>query len=137
MEYTTSDKGDIGEAAFRLWCAKRKYYCGKVSEKASYDFFLDRHDGKILRIQVKYRTPNKDGRIEIKLRPTDKKNNNYFDYTNGSIDALAIYNSITEQMAFIPVDDLPVDQSYFFLLCRSSKRSTEDGCSRLFDSYVI
>jgi phenylpropionate dioxygenase-like ring-hydroxylating dioxygenase large terminal subunit len=137
MEYTTSDKGAIGEAAFQLWSAKRKYFCGKANEKAPYDFFLDRHDGKILRIQVKYRTPNKEGRIEVKLKPTDDQNNNYFDYTNGSIDAFAIYNSLTDEVALVPVEDLPTDQSYFFLLCRSSKRGTEKNHSRLFESYVV
>lgn len=137
MEYTTSDKGAIGEAAFRLWCAKRKYICGKATEKATYDFFLDRNDGKILRVQVKYRTPNKDGRIEVKLKPTDDQNNNYFDYTNGSIDAFAIYNSLTDEMALVPVSDLPLDQSYFFLLCRDSKRGTEKDYSRFFKSYVV
>jgi hypothetical protein len=137
MDYTTSDKGEIGEAAFRLWCAKKKYYCGKSSEKAPYDFFLDKHDGKILRVQVKFRTPDKDDRIGIKLRPTDNKNNNYFDYTNGSIDGFAIYNSVTEEMAFVPVDDLPKDQTTFFLLCRDSKRGKENGHSRLFESYVV
>ena len=133
MEYTTSDKGNIGEAAFRLWCAKKKYICGKASEKATYDFFLDKNDGKILRVQVKFRTPDKDGRISVKLKPTDSKNNNYFDYTNGSIDAFVIYNSNTEEIALIPIEDLPMDQSYFFLLCRESK----SGHSRLFKNYVM
>jgi hypothetical protein len=56
---------------------------------------------------------------------------------NGSIDAFAIYNSVTEKMAIVPVDDLPKDQSYFFLLCRDSKRGSEKGHSRLFESYVV
>ena len=137
MKYTTNDKGEIGEAAFRLWCAKKKYYCGKASEKAPYDFFLDRHDGKIIRVQIKFRTPNKDGRIEVKLKPTDDKNNSYFDYTNGSIDAFAIYNSATEEIAIVPIEDLPKEQSYFFLLCRESKRGVGKGNSRLFESYVV
>ena len=137
MDYTTSDKGDIGEAAFRLWCAKNKFYCGKASEKAPYDFFLDKHDGRILRIQVKFRTPDKDGRIAIKLKPSDDKNNNYFDYTNGSIDGFAIYNSITEEMAIVPINDLPKDQGTFFLLCRDSKHKTANGNSRLFKSFVV
>jgi hypothetical protein len=131
MDYTTSDKGDIGEAAFRLWCAKKKYFCGKANDKAPYDFFLDKKDGKILRVQVKYRTPNKEGRIELKLKPTDDQYNNYFDYTNGSIDAFAIYNSETEQFAIVPVEDLPKNQSYFFLLCRDSQRTG----ARLFEDY--
>ena len=135
MNLTTSDKGNIGEAAFRLWCAKNKYICGKADDKASYDFFLDRRDGSILRVQVKYRTPNKDGRIEIKLKPTDDQNNNYFDYTSGSIDAFAIYNSVTEQIALVPISDLPTDQSYFFLLCRDSQRA--GAASRLFEHYVV
>jgi PD-(D/E)XK endonuclease len=138
MDYTTSDKGDIGEAAFRLWCAKNKYFCGKANDKAPYDFFLDKNDGNsILRIQVKYRTPNKDGRIEVKLKPTDDKNNKYFDYTNGSIDAFIIYNSDTEAIALVPIQDIPKDQSYFFLLCRDSKRSNKESNSRLFESYVV
>jgi hypothetical protein len=137
MNYTTSDKGAIGEAAFCLWCAKQKYFCGKAGEKAPYDFFLDRHDGKILRVQVKYRTPDSEDRISVKLKPTDVKNNNYFDYTNGSIDAFAIYNSVSTEIALVPVDDLPKDQSYFFLLCRDSKREKENTRSRLFESYVV
>ena len=137
MDYTTSDKGDIGEAAFRLWCAKNRYFCGKANDKAPYDFFLDKHDGKILRVQVKFRTPNKDGRIEVKLKPTDDNNNKYFNYTNGSIDAMAIYNSVTDEIAIVPVEDLPLDQSYFFLLCRESKRGKESKHSRLFESYVV
>ena len=137
MNYSTSEKGAIGEAAFRLWCAKRKYFCGKADEKASYDFFLDRHDNKILRVQVKYRSPDKDDRISVKLKPTDNQNNNYFDYTNGSIDAIAIYNSLTDQIALVPVEDLPKDQSYFFLLCRESKRGNDDNRSRLFENYVV
>ena len=39
MEYTTSDKGNIGEAAFRLWCAKKKYICGKKKENDQHDRF--------------------------------------------------------------------------------------------------
>lgn len=136
MEYTTGDKGDIGEAAFRLWCAKNKFYCGKASEKAPYDFFLDRHNNKISRIQVKFRTPDKEGRIGVKLKPTDNKNNNYFDYTDGSIDEFAIYNSETGEIALIPVSDLPLNQSYFFLLCRESKRGIENNHSRLFSDYI-
>ena len=137
MDYTTSDKGAIGEAAFCLWCAKKKFYFGKANEKAPYDFFLDKKEEKVLRVQVKYRTPNKDGRIEIKLKPTDDKNNNYFDYTNGCIDAFAIYNSITEEIALVPIDDVPKDQSYFFLLCRESKRGLNESTSRNFSDYVI
>lgn len=136
MEYTTSEKGNIGESAFCLWCAKNKYDYGKSTEKSTYDFFLDRRDGKILRVQVKYRTPDKNDSISIKLKPTDKKNNNYFDYTNGSIDAIAIYNSITAEIAFIPIEDIPKDQSYFFLLCRDSKNGKEDKQSRLFSNYL-
>jgi hypothetical protein len=136
MDYSTNDKGEIGEAAFRLWCAKRQYICGKASEKAPYDFFLDRNDGKILRVQVKFRTPDKDERIGIKLRPTDKKNNSYFNYTDGSIDAFAIYNSSSNEIALIPIEDLPLEQSYFFLLCRETIRSNENGFSRQFSLYV-
>lgn len=135
MSYSTSDKGCIGEAAFCLWAAKKQYYYGKAPEKAPYDFFLDRHDGKILRIQVKFRTPNKNDRIEIKLKPTDNKNNNYFNYTNGSIDALAIYNSATTKIALVPVSDLPADQSYFFLLCKNSL-NINNNC-RLFENYIV
>ena len=130
---TTSDKGNIGEAAFQLWCAKKGYYCGKAPEKASYDFFLDKHDGKVLRVQVKYRTPNKDGRIEIKLKPTDSQNNNYFDYTNGSIDSIAVYNSDSEEFALVPLQDFPEGQSYMFLLCRESRRAG----ARNFEQYSV
>lgn len=136
MTLTTNEKGRIGEAAFQLWCAKRKYFCSKAPEAAPYDFFFDQHTDKILRVQVKYRTPNKDGRIEIKLKPTDDRNNNYFNYVNGSIDAIAIFNSDTEEIAIIPVEDLPTDQNYFFLLCRDSKRNNDQGQSRLFKNYV-
>ena len=134
MNLTTSDKGAIGEAAFQLWCAKKGYYCGKAPEKATYDFFLDMHDNNILRVQVKYRTPNKDNRIEVKLKPTDNQNNNYFDYTNGSIDAIAVYNSDTDEIALIPLSEFPEGQSYMFLLCRESKRA---GNSRSFSQYVV
>jgi hypothetical protein len=137
MNYTTSDKGAIGEAAFCLWCAKKKYYFGKANEKSPYDFFLDKKEGKILRVQVKYRTPNKEGRIEIKLKPTDDKNNKYFDYTNDSIDAFAIYNSLTEELALVPIEEVPKNQSYFFLLCRKSKRGLKETSSRLFSDYVL
>lgn len=136
MEYTTNDKGEIGEAAFRLWCAKRRYICGKASEKSHYDFFLDRGDGEILRVQVKFRTPDKDSRIGIKLKPSDKKNNNYFDYTDGSIDAFAIYNSVTDEIALIPIKDLPLDQGSFYLLCRDTVNSNESRFSRQFSAYI-
>lgn len=136
MKLTTSDKGNIGEAAFHLWCAKRGYYCGKAPEKATYDFFLDRHDGKILRVQVKYRTPNKDDRIEIKLKPTDSQYNNYFNYTNGSIDAIAVYNSVTEQFAIVPIAEFEgTDQKVFYLLCREDMRGNKG--SRTFESYSV
>jgi PD-(D/E)XK endonuclease len=136
MDYTTSDKGDIGEAAFRLWCSKNKFFCGKANDKAPYDFFLDKHDGKILRVQVKFRTPDKDDRIMVKLKPSDNKNNNYFDYTNGSIDAFAIYNSLTEEIAIIPIEDFPKDQSSFILLCRDTKRKINESNIRFFKNYV-
>ena len=134
MTYTTNEKGEIGEAAFQLWCAKKQYFCGKAPEKAPYDFFLDKNDGKILRVQVKYRTPNKDGRIELKFRPTDSKNNKYFNYSSANIDAIVIYNSVSDELALIPSADFPSDQTYVFLLCRDSKRGE---ASRSFASYKI
>ena len=123
MLYTTSEKGAIGEAAFSLWTAKKKYLAAKAPEKASYDYFLDKNDGsKILRVQVKYRTPNKQGQIELKLRPDLYNKNNHANYTDGCIDAFAIYNSNTEDIALVEMKDVPTEQGYMFFQCNEESK---------------
>ena len=135
MEYTTSDKGAIGEAAFLLWASKKMYYAAKAPEKAPYDFFLDRHDGKILRVQVKYRTPTQDSRIDINLRPFINNKNNHADYTNGCIDTFVIYNSVTEEIAMIHLSDIPTNQNVITFLCRESINPKSNN--RFFSTYVV
>lgn len=135
MEYTTSDKGAIGEAAFLLWASKKKFYAAKAPEKAPYDFFLDMHDGKILRIQVKYRTPTLDDRIDLNLRPFINNKNNHADYTDGCIDAFVIYNSQTEEIAMVHLKDIPLTQNVVTFLCRESINPKSNN--RLFKTFVV
>jgi PD-(D/E)XK endonuclease len=127
----SSEKGLIGEIHFLLWATKKGYYAAKAPERAPYDFFLDTGNS-IERVQVKYRTPNKMQQIELKLKPILYNKNNRVDYTIGNIDAFAIYNSVTEQIAYVPVKDLPLDQGYVFFNCKGKGRQN----GRLFEDYI-
>ena len=59
-------KGDIGEAAFVLEAAKKGYWTGKMPQGCPYDFVLDKKDGVLHRVQVKYRSIDKAGNVRIK-----------------------------------------------------------------------
>jgi hypothetical protein len=100
----TNVKGDIGEAAFVLEAAKRGYWTGKMPQDCPYDFVLDRKDGKLERVQVKYRTASDKGSISIKLENNSFTNRTT--YTENNIDSFAVYVSNNDKVYVIPVKDL-------------------------------
>ncbi len=102
----SNQKGDIGEAAFVLAATKRGYWVMPAPQDCPYDFVLDKHDGKLYRVQVKYRTPGKVGSIAIK-RVTHKEHcaANRRTYTADNVDLFAVYIPEPEGVYLIPITD--------------------------------
>ena len=85
----SNEKGEIGEAAFVFASAKRGYWTGKMPQGCPYDYVLDRHDGKLLRIQVKFRSLESNGIVTIKL--SQNTFTNRVSYNESNIDYIAVY----------------------------------------------
>jgi hypothetical protein len=128
----SNEKGDIGEAAFVLASAKKGYWVGKMPQGCPYDYVLDRRDGKLERVQVKYRTMSKNGTVSICL-----VNNNFTnrtDYTEKNIDIMAVYVSDIDEVFLIPISKL-VGKNEVSLRCvESTKR--KDKHSRMISEYA-
>lgn len=129
----TKNKGDIGEAYFAYICSVKGWICAKTPERAPYDFFLEK-DGKVFRVQVKYRT-SVNGVVEIKLNPSKYNKNNHADYTDGSIDCFAIFEETSKRLALIDIAELV--SSNFGTFTLRMDESTGNSASRYFSKYEI
>ena len=127
----SNQKGDIGEAAFVLASARKGYWTGKMPQDCPYDFVLDRKDGFMSRIQVKYRSMNSTGTILIKL--VQKHHSNRQTYTADNIDYFAVYVSDIDKVFLVPVRDLEgVDE--VTLRCVPTKNK-QNKTVRMIDTY--
>jgi hypothetical protein len=128
----SNQKGDEGEAAFVLAAVKKGYWTGKMPQDCPYDFVLDRKDGKILRVQVKYRALLEQGTIKIKLAQNHHSNRQ--NYTSKNVDVLAVYVPDLNQIFLVPINEIDnVDE--VTLRCIPSK-STQTKVMRMIDPYV-
>lgn len=100
----TNLKGDIGEAAFVLAAAKKGYWTGKMPQDCPYDFVLDRKDGKLERVQVKYRTAGDKGSFTITM--VNNTQTNRTTYSENNVDMFAVYVSNTDKVYMIPIGEL-------------------------------
>ncbi len=96
-------KGSIAELAVasRLmrdgWCVLVPF-----GENARYDLVAEK-EGRFLRVQVKYVTP-KDGKLYVNCRSS----NNWMviHYSAKEIDVIAAYDSRSEKVYFVPIDQI-------------------------------
>jgi len=104
----TNQKGDIGEAAFVLEAALKGYWTAKMPQDCPYDYMLDKKDGKLLRVQVKYRAINKAGTVIVKLVHHKKHSGaNRRNYDSSNVDAVAIYVPDHKKTYLIPISQMP------------------------------
>lgn len=97
---TTNQKGDIGEAAFVLAATERGYLVGKMPQDCPYDFVMERGNGPE-RIQVKYRSVNKHGTVEVS---SSSKSLSSIRTYNNAVDHFAVYVVETKMVYLIPAD---------------------------------
>lgn len=127
----SNQKGDIGEAAFVLAAARKGYWTGKMPQDCPYDFVLDKKDGNISRVQVKYRTMSGTGTILIKL--IQKQHSNRQTYSASNIDYFAVYVSDLDKVFLVPVADVEgVDE--VTLRCIPTKNN-QNKTVRMIDMY--
>jgi len=128
----SNEKGEIGEAAFVLASARKGYWTGKMPQGCPYDYVLDKRDGKLERVQVKYRTMSDNGTVDIRL-----VNNNFtnrVDYNEQNIDSIAVYVNELDTVFLIPITKL-VGKNEVKLRCvESTKR--KDKNSRMITEYA-
>jgi hypothetical protein len=128
----SNEKGEIGEAAFVLTSAKKGYWTGKMPQGCPYDYVLDKRDGTLERVQVKYRTMSENGTVDIRL-----VNNNFtnrVDYNEQNIDSIAVYVNELDTVFLIPIAKL-VGKNEVKLRCvESTKR--KDKNSRMIAEYA-
>jgi len=127
----SNKKGEIGEAAFVLASAKRGYWTGKMPQDCPYDYVLDKHNGKLLRVQVKFRSLESNGVITIKL--SQYTFTNRVSYNESNIDCIAVYVNELDKVYLIPIAEI-CDVKEVKLRCIESKR--QDKNSRMITEYA-
>jgi hypothetical protein len=127
----SNKKGEIGEAAFMLASAKRGYWTGKMPQDCPYDYVLDKHNGKLLRVQVKFRSLESNGVITIKL--SQYTFTNRVSYNESNIDCIAVYVNELDKVYLIPIAEI-CDVKEVKLRCIESKR--QDKNSRMITEYA-
>ena len=96
-------KGSIAELAVATRLMKEEWHVLiPYGENTRYDLVAER-DGKFVRIQVKYVTP-KNGVLHVNCRSSN--NWSILPYTAKEIDAIAIYESRTEAVYFVPIGSM-------------------------------
>jgi hypothetical protein len=128
----SNEKGEIGEAAFVLVSAKRGYWTGKMPQGCPYDYVLDRHDGKLLRIQVKFRSLESNGIVTIKL--SQNTFTNRVSYNESNIDYIAVYVNELDKVYLVPIAEI-CDVKEVKLRCVESTK-TKDKNSRIITEYA-
>lgn len=128
----TNKKGDIGEAAFVLASAKKGYWTGKMPQGCPYDFVLDRRDGKLERVQVKYRSMSESGTLKIKLNPNTYTNRTT--YSEKNIDSMAVYVPELNNVFLIPIIKLIGVNEVVLRCIESTKRKNKN--SRMITEYA-
>ena len=127
----SNKKGEIGEAAFMLASAKRGYWTGKMPQDCPYDYVLDKHNGKLLRVQVKFKSLESNGVITIKL--SQYTFTNRVSYNESNIDCIAVYVNELDKVYLIPIAEI-CDVKEVKLRCIESKR--QDKNSRMITEYA-
>ena len=126
----SNEKGEIGEAAFALAAAQKGYWAGKMPQDCPYDYALDKGDGKLLRVQVKYRTMTSNS-VSVKLACPNRTNRTI--YSSDNIDFLAIYVNELANVYLIPITDIS-DVTEVRLQCNDLLKKYKN--SRLISQYA-
>ena len=100
----TNQKGYIGEQAFALEAAKRGYWVAQMPQDCPYDFILDKRDGNLIRVQVKYRSLQLNGTISLRLKNGARSNR--ANYSSNNIDMFAVYVAEKEETFLIPISEI-------------------------------
>ena len=128
----SNEKGDIGEAAFVLASAKKGYWTGKMPQGCPYDFVLDRRDGSLERVQVKFRSMSENGTVNIKLAQNTFTNRTT--YTSQNIDSIAVYVNELDKVFLVPIAKLAGVNEVVLRCVESSKR--KDKTCRMITEYA-
>ncbi len=116
----SNQKGDIGEAAMILAATKKGFWVAKMPQDCPYDLIIDRKDTLgPKRVQVKYRSIDKNGSFVLSLTPSRSNRN---DYTRESIDYFGVYLSNTEECFLIPMENIP-EQGCVTFRCVEAKNN--------------
>lgn len=128
----SNEKGDIGEAAFVLASAKKGYWTGKMPQGCPYDYVLDRRDGKLERVQVKFRSMSEGGTVTIKLSQNTFTNRTT--YSEQNVDSIAVYVNELDTVFLIPITKLVGVNEVVLRCVESTKR--KDKTSRMITEYA-
>ncbi len=103
MVAPSTQKGNIGLSVIRAAALKKGYITSVADEGAVYDVIIDKHNGKLYRVQAKYSNMDETGIVAVRFSiiPTNGKT---IDYNKNNIDAIVIYEPTTEKILWIPSD---------------------------------
>ena len=104
-----------------------------LCENTRYDMAAEK-DGKFIRVQVKYVTPNK-GALHINC----KSSNNWsiLTYTSKEIDVLAVFDSIEHKIYFIPVSKLNTSSLKLRIKPTKNRQQKKINFARDFETLTI
>ncbi len=90
MVAPSTQKGNIGLSVIRTAALKKGYVTSVADEGAVYNVIIDKHDGKLYRVQAKYSNMDETGIVAVRFSiiPTNGKT---IDYNKNNIDAIVIY----------------------------------------------
>jgi hypothetical protein len=106
----TKDKGDLGVAMVicDLVCQGIYVYV-PLSEHQPSDLIAMRRDGKMARVQVKYRSLERNGVVKIDFRNTyaDRKGHHKKLADRSQFDCYAVYCPDNRKIYYVRIDDIP------------------------------
>jgi hypothetical protein len=106
MRHHTKDKGDLGVLKVKLDLYEKGWLTlNPETEHAPFDIVAYK-DGIFQRLQVKYRTTARDGRIELQFKTswTDKNGSHHRAYDKQIVDYFAIYCPCNDSVYYVKSD---------------------------------
>lgn len=94
----TNRKGNIGEMAVALAAAEKHYVVSLTFGDCPYDMIIDKQNVRY-RVQVKYITM-RNGTVTVRF---NEKTSNTAKYTEDDVDVIAVYESTTKAILWIPI----------------------------------
>lgn len=126
----TKDKGNIGEAKVAADLLSRGYSIAHpVGDNLPFDLVLFTETFDFKKIQVKYSKARPGGHLEFKTISTTENTKRRFirRYSPGQVDIFAIYCPDTDEVYYVPAEEVIAHSSSFRLKIGEAKNNQKKG----------